>query len=119
MKYKLIGGVNLFIGFVYVLFAALLHFFVYPQLSSIYEQMNPAQNTYQNYQVLYVGAMTVIGLINFYFGIKLFQKNNKSKDKFYTYGIIAFVVSIILSSFLVAFTISSSLMPLYSLTKEI
>ncbi|KKR72300.1 MAG: hypothetical protein UU81_C0044G0007 [Microgenomates group bacterium GW2011_GWC1_41_8] len=118
MKYKTVGVINLLLGSFYILLGALLNFSVFPKLFTIYEQFETGQNAYKTNGLVSVLIMFLIGLVNLYFGIKLFQKNNKSKEGYFTYGIIALVVSVLLNAILVGFTVSSAIMPIYSLTEE-
>lgn len=115
MENKIVGSINLLLGIFYITLGVIIHFFVLPKISEIYSQFEVQLTTLQSLSRMgFLALFIVAGLINLYFGIRLFSNNKKSKEKDLVYGIIAMIGGFMI----IGISVFSIVMPIYSLTES-
>lgn len=112
-KYKVVGIISFFYGFVLLLILTVYAFNIMPRLFSLYSEVNT------NYKPNLIGAYSVIfilllmAMISLFLGVKGFR--NK-EEKYFKFGIIFLVAPFFLTGILVAILSMSVIAPLYNLT---
>ena len=115
-KSKLVGGINIFFGVIQLL-ASVSQLFLNAQLSKLYSEFNV--NAGANLVVAKVGvlALIIFALVNLYLGVKNISQT-KQKDPYLKSGIIAAIVSLLVSAAAVIFLIVTIILPIYSLNQQ-
>ena len=112
---------NVALGLGYVLSGIALNFYVYPKLTQIYDEFEQGTRllaSYQSGRVISTVILIGISLLNLYFGVRLFQKNNKTKERDVMYGLAAIGGIILLGGIAVGYMSQSIIGPMYTLTES-
>lgn len=115
-KSKVVGGINIFFGIIQVL-ASVSQLFLNVQLGKLYSEFNV--NAGANLMVAKVGvfALFIFALVNLFLGVKNFSQT-KQKDQYLKSGIIAAIISLLVSAAAVIFLIVTIILPIYSLNQQ-
>lgn len=110
-KYKIVGGINIFLGLAQIIIAFVIPFFVMQKLKSMYETFEDnLQSPSGIYPILLV--IGLIGVANIFVGLKGF-KDTGSKN--YKISIAMLIVSFILTPFLIGTLNMLIITPIYAL----
>lgn len=117
-KYKILGIINIILGFLQIPVPVGFAFFVIPQLTNLYLSLNIQQpGLIPTYAVLIF--LVCLGLINITIGVKLLLKSTQNKEKYFKFGIAAIIIIFLSVGSSMALTITSVLAPIYKLTSEL
>lgn len=111
MKYKLVGGLNIFSGIVEIIQPLVMLLVVVPSVMPVYDAFEAQPNLIITYLVL--GIVILVGIANVFCGIKLFSK---SKERYFNAAIVFLLISWALLGFASAVSVYSTMAPIYNLT---
>ncbi len=115
-KYKVVGLINIFFGVIQIL-ASVSQLYLNAQLGKLYAEFNV--NAGSNLMVAKIGviALLAFALYNLYLGMKNLSQS-KQKDQYLKRGIVAAIVSLVISALAVIFLIVTIILPIYSLNQQ-
>ena len=115
-KYKVVGILNFFFGFIQVVFPLLTLVLVIPKLSALYTELDVEVSLVPAF--LSSGLCLLVGGTNLFIGARLFSKEKKSRQKYFTIGLILAIGSFAFAGILTYLNALSAVMPIYSLTSQ-
>ena len=113
MKYKIVAWLNILNGLTEVLWPLVMALVVTPNLKTLYSGLSENPQTYSNSNTWSSIIIFVMGIVNLYFGFKLFSDR---KEKYYKFGVIAAVATYLICGYLAGQILLSILTPMYQFT---
>lgn len=114
MKYKVLGVVNLIIGFLQISISLLTLFVTIPSLRTLYAGYDVEAPNFALIYLMYF-IIIVAGIINLFLSFKLFS-NATNKEKYFIYGMISTIITLIFIGASYAFSLFSIILPIYNVT---
>lgn len=117
MKYKVVGWLDLIFGSLGLIQQILMLFFIYPKLSSLYQDFG-AQLPLTTKAYPYVSVVVALVLaVVVYVGARLIFSKVRD-EKVFKVGIVALVVMLLLGGLFISSSVISAILPIYSLTSN-
>lgn len=115
MKYKIVGALNLLVGFSGIIVPINYAFFVLPGLTSVYSAFEAS--TQANITITYIamGILLLIGLGNIFLGINLFTAR---KEKYFNFAAIFLISSWVIFALINGVIVYLVIMPIYNLVSQ-
>lgn len=112
-KYKVIGIINLIIGFLVTTLNAVMILFVLPRMWELYNTLDIELNPLPG--ILTIGTSLLFAIVCIFLGVMLVKNTTKNQDKYFLAGIVTIVLMFTIGGFLQAFSVISVINPIYIL----